>query len=95
MRSRRRQSITFDDEEQAIEIANNTQCGLAAGVWAQSIGTAFTMAERLEGGAVWVNTYRAVSYLSPPGCDYPGPFARVLQAKMSIHYVVASALLRG
>jgi 2-methylcitrate dehydratase PrpD len=30
-----------------------------------------------------------------PGCDYPGPFARVLQAKMSIHYAVASALLGG
>jgi 2-methylcitrate dehydratase PrpD len=30
-----------------------------------------------------------------PGCDYPGPFARVLQAKMSIHYAVASALLSG
>jgi 2-methylcitrate dehydratase PrpD len=28
-----------------------------------------------------------------PGCDYAGPFARVLQAKMSIHYAVASALL--
>ena len=30
-----------------------------------------------------------------PGCDYAGPFARVLQAKMSIHFAVASALLRG
>jgi 2-methylcitrate dehydratase PrpD len=30
-----------------------------------------------------------------PGCDYAGPFARVLQAKMSIHYAVASALIRG
>ena len=30
-----------------------------------------------------------------PGCDYPGPFARILQAKMSIHYAVASALLDG
>jgi 2-methylcitrate dehydratase PrpD len=30
-----------------------------------------------------------------PGCDYAGPFTRVLQAKMSIHYAVASALLRG
>lgn len=30
-----------------------------------------------------------------PGCDYAGPFQRVLQAKMSIHYAVASALLRG
>lgn len=30
-----------------------------------------------------------------PGCDYAGPFERVLQAKMSIHFAVASALLRG
>jgi 2-methylcitrate dehydratase PrpD len=30
-----------------------------------------------------------------PGCDYSGRFARVLQAKMSVHYAVASALLRG
>ncbi|MBL8895426.1 MAG: MmgE/PrpD family protein, partial [Rhizobiales bacterium] len=30
-----------------------------------------------------------------PGCDYAGPFQRILQAKMSIHYAVASALLRG
>ncbi len=59
--------ITFDDEEEAIEIANNTQYGLAAGVWTQNIGTAFKMSERLEAGTVWVNTYRAVSYLSPFG----------------------------
>lgn len=30
-----------------------------------------------------------------PGCDHAGPFARILQAKMSIHYAVASALLHG
>jgi len=30
-----------------------------------------------------------------PGCDHAGPFARVLQAKMSIQYAVAEALLRG
>jgi len=59
--------ITFEDEEEAVEIANNTQYGLAAGVWTQSIGTAFTMAQRLEAGTVWVNTYRAISYLSPFG----------------------------
>jgi aldehyde dehydrogenase (NAD+) len=59
--------IAFDDEEQAIAIANDTQYGLAAGVWTQSIGSAFNMAQRLEAGTVWVNTYRATSYLSPFG----------------------------
>jgi 2-methylcitrate dehydratase PrpD len=43
--------------------------------------------------AVEVSASRAAK--AYPGCDYPGPFARVLQAKMSIHYAVASALLRG
>ncbi len=59
--------IPFDDLEEAVTIANDTPYGLAAGVWTQNIGTAFTMAERLEAGTVWVNTYRAISYMSPFG----------------------------
>lgn len=59
--------IPFDDEEEAIRIANDTQYGLAAGVWTTSIRRALVMSERLEAGTVWVNTYRAVSYMSPFG----------------------------
>jgi acyl-CoA reductase-like NAD-dependent aldehyde dehydrogenase len=59
--------IPFDDEDEAVRIANNTVYGLAAGVWTQSIRRALLMSERLEAGTVWVNTYRAVSYLSPFG----------------------------
>jgi (Z)-2-((N-methylformamido)methylene)-5-hydroxybutyrolactone dehydrogenase len=59
--------IPFDTEEEAIRIANGTVYGLAAGVWTTSIRRALTMAERLEAGTVWVNTYRAVSYMSPFG----------------------------
>jgi (Z)-2-((N-methylformamido)methylene)-5-hydroxybutyrolactone dehydrogenase len=59
--------IPFDDDDEALEIANGTLYGLAAGVWTQSISRALTMAERLEAGTVWVNTYRAVSYMSPFG----------------------------
>jgi len=59
--------IPFDDEEEAVRIANSTVYGLAAGVWTQSIRRALLMSERLEAGTVWVNTYRAVSYLSPFG----------------------------
>jgi aldehyde dehydrogenase (NAD+) len=59
--------IPFEDEEEAIRIANNTVYGLAAGVWTTSMRRALTMSERLEAGTVWVNTYRAVSYMSPFG----------------------------
>lgn len=59
--------IPFDDEEEALRIANGTIYGLAAGVWTSSIRRALVMSERLEAGTVWVNTYRAISYMSPFG----------------------------
>jgi (Z)-2-((N-methylformamido)methylene)-5-hydroxybutyrolactone dehydrogenase len=59
--------IPFDTEQEAIQIANGTVYGLAAGVWTQSIRRALVMSERLEAGTVWVNTYRAVSFMSPFG----------------------------
>jgi (Z)-2-((N-methylformamido)methylene)-5-hydroxybutyrolactone dehydrogenase len=59
--------IPFDTEEEAIQIANGTVYGLAAGVWTQSIRRALAVSEQLEAGTVWVNTYRAVSYMSPFG----------------------------
>jgi aldehyde dehydrogenase (NAD+) len=59
--------IPFKDDEEAIAIGNDVVFGLAAGVWTQNIGRAITMADRLQAGTVWVNTYRAVSYMSPFG----------------------------
>jgi len=59
--------IPFDTDDEAVAIANDTLYGLAAGVWTSSINRALRMSERLEAGTVWVNTYRAVSYMSPFG----------------------------
>ncbi len=59
--------IRFEDEDEAIEIANDVDFGLAAGVWTSDIGRSFRMSEKLRVGTVWVNTYRAVSYTSPFG----------------------------
>jgi aldehyde dehydrogenase (NAD+) len=59
--------IPFKDEDEAIAIGNDVVYGLAAGVWTESMRRALKMAEKLQAGTVWVNTYRAVSYLSPFG----------------------------
>ena len=48
-------------------IANDVRFGLGAGVWTSDIGRAFRMSERIQSGTVWVNTYRAVSYMAPFG----------------------------
>jgi aldehyde dehydrogenase (NAD+) len=59
--------IPFHDDDEAVAIGNDVAYGLAAGVWTESIRRALIMAERLQAGTIWVNTYRAVSYLSPFG----------------------------
>ena len=59
--------IGFDDEEEAIKLGNDSVYGLAAGVWTENIGRAVRMSKALRAGTVWVNTYRAVSYMMPFG----------------------------
>jgi aldehyde dehydrogenase (NAD+) len=57
----------FEDDEEAIRVANDTPYGLAAGVWTQNLSRAHTVASRLDAGTVWINTYRSLSPLSPFG----------------------------
>jgi acyl-CoA reductase-like NAD-dependent aldehyde dehydrogenase len=59
--------IAFEDETHALTISNDSAYGLAAGVWTSDIGRALRMSQRLEAGTVWVNAYRAISYLAPFG----------------------------
>ena len=59
--------VTFDTEEEALEIANATQYGLASGVFTRSLTRAHRMIRGLRAGVVWVNTYRAVSPIAPFG----------------------------
>jgi aldehyde dehydrogenase (NAD+) len=59
--------LRFRDEKEAIEIANDVNYGLAAGVWTESLRRAITMSDALEAGTVWVNTYRSTSYTTPFG----------------------------
>jgi len=59
--------MKFRDEAQAVELANAVQFGLASGVWTRDLARAHRMAASIDAGTVWINTYRAMSPMSPLG----------------------------
>ncbi|MEC8427428.1 MAG: aldehyde dehydrogenase family protein, partial [Pseudomonadota bacterium] len=59
--------ITFKTEEEALQIANNTEFGLAAAVWTSDITRAHKMSKKLRAGSVWVNYYDGGDMTAPFG----------------------------
>jgi aldehyde dehydrogenase (NAD+) len=59
--------LRFRDEDHAVELANDTAFGLAAGVWTSDLSRAHRIVRRLRVGTVWVNNYRKTSYIAPFG----------------------------
>ncbi len=59
--------IAFDDPEEAIRLANDTQYGLAASIWTRDVSRAHTLARQVRAGAVWVNGWAAIDPALPWG----------------------------
>lgn len=47
----------FDEVEEAVALANDSEYGLAAGVWTNDLGSAHRLAAAIQAGTVWVNTH--------------------------------------
>ncbi len=68
--------IPFANEEQAIQIANDTSYGLAAGIWTNDLNQALRVSDAIRAGCVWVNTYRASAMQAPFGGFKDSGFGR-------------------
>ena len=59
--------IKFEDEKEVVEMANDTNYGLAGGVWTQDISRALRVASSIDAGYLWVNTYGGIIPETPYG----------------------------
>jgi aldehyde dehydrogenase (NAD+) len=68
--------MSFRTPEEAIQRANNTPYGLAAGIWTDKGSKVFDVARRLQAGVVWCNTYNQFDATSPFGGFKESGFGR-------------------
>jgi aldehyde dehydrogenase (NAD+) len=59
--------LTFSSEREVVSLANESEFGLAAGIWTEDMRRAHRMASELEAGTIWINEYRTLAYNSPFG----------------------------
>ena len=58
---------SWEDEENVVNIANDTIFGLAAGIWSQDVARAMRIAGRIEAGTIYINNYFNAAAQSPVG----------------------------
>lgn len=84
---------TFKDFDEAIEIANDTNYGLGAGVWSRNMDTAYRAVRAVQAGRVWTNTYHQYPAHAAFGGYKQSGIGRENHLMMLAHYQQTKSML--
>ena len=85
-------AIPFDDEDEAVALANGTAFGLAGAVWTRDIGRAHRVADGVRAGTFWINSYKAIHVSSPFGGSLNSGFGRSSGTDALMEYTSAKSV---
>ena len=84
---------TFEDEEEALHVANDTLYGLGAGVWTRDINRAYRLGREIQAGRVWTNCYHLYPAHAAFGGYKQSGIGRETHKMMLDHYQQTKNLL--
>lgn len=87
--------MSFDNEAQAIQLANDSDYGLAAGVWTGDADKGARVADAIHAGTVYVNHYRSVDPASPIGGVKRSGYGRELGPDAIADYLQTKSIWTG
>ena len=89
--------LTYEDEEEALAIANGTSYGLVSSIWTSDVGRAVRLARRIEAGQVGINTTWSGGVIGSPHGGYKrSGFGRVMHAETILEYTqLKSVVING
>src|ERR1700742_2070785 len=86
-------AIPFDDPSEIVPVANDTNYGLAAGVFTRDISKAHKTAKRLRAGTVWINTYHVFDAAMPFGGYKESGWGREMGSQVLNNYLETKSVV--
>ena len=86
---------SFSCNEEAISLANDTDYGLAAGIWTTDEKFASEIASKIDAGTVYINHYRSVSAFAPVGGIKKSGYGRELGPNAIREFMQEKAIWKG